>query len=55
LDNGIGQSGKDNVTNVSPSLIKDLRPVPRPVDVALPPSATAIAVKMALLPPNLRE
>lgn len=31
--------------------MKDFRPLPRPVDVALPPSATVMAERTALLPP----
>lgn len=37
----------------SPSLIKLFKPLPRPVTAALPPRATVIAVKTALLPPGL--
>jgi len=35
-----------------PSRMKDLRPFPRPVEAALPPSATVIADKTALFPPK---
>jgi hypothetical protein len=34
-----------------PSRMKDLRPLPRPVELALPPRATVIADSTALLPP----
>jgi hypothetical protein len=34
--------------------MKDLRPLPRPVELALPPSATVIAERAALFPPTRR-
>jgi hypothetical protein len=34
-----------------PSLMKDLRPLPRPVEFAFPPRATVMADRTALLPP----
>ena len=34
--------------------MKDLRPLPRPVELALPPRATVIADKVALFPPTAR-
>lgn len=33
--------------------MKDFRPFPRPVEVALPPNATVSADKTALLPPGV--
>lgn len=38
-------------TYVSPDLMNDLIPVPRPVEVALPPRAIVIADRAALFPP----
>ena len=35
-----------------PSLMKDLSPLPRPVEVLLPPKATVMADNTALLPPK---
>jgi hypothetical protein len=38
-------------TYVSPDMMNDLRPLPRPVEPALPPRARVIAERAALLPP----
>ena len=35
-----------------PSRMNDLRPLPRPVEVAFPPRAIVIAERTALLPPE---
>lgn len=35
-----------------PSRINDLRPLPRPVELLLPPKAMVMADKTALLPPT---
>lgn len=40
-------------TYVSPDLMKDLRPVARPVDAAFPPRAIVIPERAALLPPAI--
>lgn len=45
---GVREGGQ---TYDCPSRMKDLRPFPRPVEVALPPRATVIAESTALLPP----
>jgi hypothetical protein len=45
---------KDWHNHDSPDLMKDLRSLPRPVELALPPSATVIAERAALFPPARR-
>jgi hypothetical protein len=47
-----GKGGEGERKNLWPSRMKDLIPLPRPVELALPPRATVSADKAALLPPK---
>ena len=46
------EGGEGERKNLWPSRMKDLIPLPRPVELALPPRATVSADKAALLPPK---
>ena len=48
----MGKGGEGEGKNLWPSRMKDLIPLPRPVEFALPPRATVSADKAALLPPE---
>ena len=58
LLNNMGQDAmrcdNGNESYDCPSRMNDLRPFPRPVEVALPPRATVMAERTALLPPSRR-
>lgn len=50
----VGRRAEKEITDAyrCPSRMKDLSPLPRPVEVLLPPRAIAMADKTALLPPR---